>query len=118
MDDKNAGILFRAIFDNKSDIDILIPYIICIIFMLITIYYIIRINMTMSKSNWEKNKCLPKFMFVSGFIQKEPGLNVLGSTIKNFKKCIQDGLPFAKPNYKSANKKKHNKRKTLYGGKV
>jgi hypothetical protein len=86
-----------TIFDNKSDIDILIPYIICIIFILITIYYIIRINMTMSKSNWEKNKCLPKFMFVSGFIQKEPGLNVLGSTIKNFKQCIQDGLPFATP---------------------
>ena len=92
-----------TIFENKSDIDILIPYIICIIFIIITIYYIIRINMTMSKSNWEKNKCIPKFMFISGFIQKEKGLNLLGSTIKNFKQCIQDGLPFAKPSINTPN---------------
>ena len=32
-------------------------------------------------------------MFISGFIQKEKGLNLLGSTIKNFKQCIQDGMP-------------------------
>ena len=96
MDDTNVKIIL-TIFDNKSDIDILIPYIICIIFIIITIYYIIRINMTMSASNWEKNKCIPKFMFISGFIQKEKGLNLLGSTIKNFKQCIKDGLPKYKP---------------------
>jgi hypothetical protein len=27
---------------------------------------------------------------MSGFIQKEPGLNVLGSISKNFKQCIKD----------------------------
>jgi hypothetical protein len=91
MDKSNIKIL-STIFDNKSD-GIFTPYIICIIFIIITIYYIIRINMTMSKSNWEKNKCVPKFMFISGFIQKEKGLNLLGSTIKNFKQCIQDGMP-------------------------
>jgi len=60
--------------------------------MLITIYYIIRINLTLSKTNWEQNKCVPKYMFVSGFIKKEPGFNILGSIIKNFKDCIKVGM--------------------------
>ena len=78
--------------NTDSIIDIFIPYLICIIVMLITISYIIRIQLTMSKSNWEKNKCVPKYMFVSGFIKKEPGLHVIGSISKNFKQCIKDGI--------------------------
>jgi hypothetical protein len=91
MNEQNIKII-KTIFDNKSSIDIFIPYIICTIFIVITIYYIVRINLTLSKSNWEKNKCVPKYMFLSGFIQKEPGLNVLGSISKNFKQCIKDGM--------------------------
>ena len=91
MDPQNI-IQLNQILNNTSSIDILIPYVICIIFITITTYYIIRINLTLSKINWDKNKCVPKYMFVSGFIQKEPGLNILGSISKNFKQCIKDGL--------------------------
>ena len=91
----NQEIIYKqlnSIMNKKSSIEIFLPWLICIIFMFITIYYIIRINLTLSKSNWEQNKCVPKYMFVSGFIQKEPGFNILGSISKNFKDCIKDGM--------------------------
>ncbi len=91
----NQEIIYKqlnSIMNKKSSIEIFIPWIICIIFLLITIYYIIRINLTLSKTNWDKNKCVPKYMIVSGFIKKEPGFNILGSISKNFKDCIKDGI--------------------------
>jgi hypothetical protein len=97
MDPQNI-IQLKQILNNTSSIDIFIPYVICIIFITITTYYIIRINLTLSKIDWAKNKCVPKYMFVSGFIQKEPGLNILGSISKNFKQCIKDGLKIEKSN--------------------
>ena len=96
MNDENIKQM-KQILNNTSSIDVFIPYGICIIFIIIITYYIIRINLTISKVNWTKNKCVPKYMFVSGFIQKEPGLNILGSISKNFKQCIKAGMKIATP---------------------
>jgi hypothetical protein len=64
------------------------PIFIIIITVIITITYLIKISLNISKLEWEKNKCVPKYMFISGFIKKEENLGVLGSISKNFKDCI------------------------------
>jgi hypothetical protein len=78
--------------NNSSTMDIVLPYGIIFICIIMTIYYIININLLMTKTDWNKNKCVPKYMFISGFIKKEPGLNILGSINKNFKQCVKDTL--------------------------
>jgi hypothetical protein len=74
---------------QPSIIEIIVPFIIIFIVMCITITLMIQAELTASSLNWDKNKCVPKFMFVSGFIQKEKGLGILASTQKNFKNCVQ-----------------------------
>jgi hypothetical protein len=76
--------------NNSSTMDIVLPYGIIFICIIITTYYIININVLMTKTDWNKNKCVPKYMFISGFIKKEPGLNILGSINKNFKQCVKN----------------------------
>lgn len=72
-----------------SIIEIIIPFIIIFIVLCITLTLMLQIEITASSLNWEKNKCIPKYMFISGFIQKENDLGVLASTRKNFKDCVQ-----------------------------
>ena len=66
----------------------LIPVIIVFIVIIIVIYYLVLIDLNLSKNNWETNKCIPKYMFLSGFIQKEENEGVLGTIHKTFKKCV------------------------------
>jgi len=92
-----------------SIIEIILPFFIIFIVMCYTLSLFIQIDLTASSLNWEKNKCLPKYMFVSGFIQKEEGLGVLASTQKNFKNCVQEyvtNIPYADTNI---NKKRRGK---------
>ena len=72
-----------------SIVEIILPFLIIFIVMCIKLTLMIQIDLTTSSLNWDKNKCIPKYMFVSGFIQKEDGLGILASTQKNFKNCIQ-----------------------------
>ena len=72
-----------------SIIEIIIPFIIIFIVLCITLTLMLQIEISASSLNWEKNKCIPKYMFMSGFIQKEDGLGILASTQKNFKNCIR-----------------------------
>ena len=66
----------------------LIPIIIIFIVILIVIYYLVLIDLNLSKNNWETNKCIPKYMFLSGFIQKNENEGVLGTINTTFKKCV------------------------------
>jgi biopolymer transport protein ExbD len=89
--------LYSKLLDKLNDlyhpqlsiVEIILPFLIIFIVMCITVTYMIQIELSTSSLNWEKNKCLPKYMFVSGFIQKEDKLGVLASTQKNFKNCVQ-----------------------------
>ena len=92
-----------------SIIEIMLPFIIIFIVMCYTLSMMIQIDLTASSLNWDKNKCLPKYLFVSGFIQKEDGLGILASTQKNFKKCVQEyvtNIPYVDTNI---NKKRRGK---------
>jgi len=73
---------------TDSTLSFMLPIIICLTTGIITMYYLIKIEINASRVNWDKNKCLPKYMFISGFIQKEQNLGVLGSIDKNFKRCV------------------------------
>jgi hypothetical protein len=66
----------------------LLPILIIIIWLYNVISLLIKIQLNSSKINWAKNKCEPKYLFVSGLIQPEPGLGKIGSTRKNFKECV------------------------------
>ena len=48
-----------------SIIEIILPFFIIFIVMCYTLSMMIQIDLTASSLNWEKNKCLPKYMFVS-----------------------------------------------------
>ena len=66
----------------------LIPIIIISVWLYNVIGLLIQIDLNASKINWNTNKCDPKYLFVSGLIQKEPGLGKVGSTRKNFTNCV------------------------------
>jgi len=84
-------LLFKEIYKpDDSYFTVVMPIVICFITGIITIYYIIQIDIKASSIEWDKNKCLPKYMFVSGFIKKEENLGVLGSIDKNFKRCVNN----------------------------
>lgn len=81
--------LFKEIYKpSESIISFVLPILIVSITGIITIYYIINVELSLSRLDWNKNKCLPKYMFVSGFIKKEENLGILGSIDKNFKNCV------------------------------
>ena len=82
--------LHKLINPSLSMFDISLPFIIIFIVFCIVFGLIIKIDLSTSGLDWEKNKCIPKYMFISGFIKKEPGLGILASTSKNFKKCVTD----------------------------
>jgi hypothetical protein len=84
-----------------SIIEIIIPFIIIFIVLCITLTFMIQIELTASSLNWEKNKCIPKYMFLSGFIKKDDKLGILASTEKNFKECVKQyitpSIPYKEP---------------------
>ena len=96
-----------------SIFDKMLPFVIIFMVGCFTIVYMIKIDLSTSKLDWEKNKCIPKYLFVSGLSKKEKGLGVLASTHKNFKDCIRDYLnndklnPYVKPPEKEAKHHKH-----------
>ena len=83
--------------------------IIIILVMTITSLFM-KAQLGESKTNWTINKCVPKYMFVSGFIKKNPDSNELSSTYDNFKDCVNQyketkstGSPQEKVYFDSAN---------------
>jgi hypothetical protein len=90
MDLRNDTInLLKEIYKpDDSSFSFIMPILLFITTGVITMYYLIQIEINASRVNWDKNKCLPKYMFISGFIKKEQNLGVLGSIDKNFKRCV------------------------------
>lgn len=56
--------------------------------IIITILYSI-LYIKIDLNTWEKKKCLPKYLFISGFIKKNENKNSIQSTIQNFNDCIR-----------------------------
>ena len=89
MVDKDIIKQIYNIDNSESIYTYIIPIIIILVVFIFTIIYLIKINLSASKLNWQVNQCMPKYMFVSGFIQKEENEGALDSTYTNFKKCIK-----------------------------
>ena len=49
----------------------------------------IKAELLESRTSWSKNMCIPKYVFVSGFIKKKPNESALNATYDNFKTCIK-----------------------------
>lgn len=90
MEEQKFTLIKEIYKPSDSSITFMLPILICVVTGIITVYYIIQIELNSSKLDWSKNKCLPKYMFVSGFIKKEENLGVLGSIDKNFKRCVNN----------------------------
>ena len=84
--------LNKLINPPLSIVEKILPFIIIFVVFCIVITLMIQIDLSTSGLDWEKNKCIPKYMFISGFIKKEEGLGILASTRQNFKNCITDYL--------------------------
>jgi len=82
----------KTIYNNDNSEGLysyLIPFVIIFAVSIFTFIYLIKINLRGSALNWETTKCIPKYMFVSGFIQTEDDEGVLEGTYTNFKQCVK-----------------------------
>ena len=55
-------------------------------------YLYVKIELKVYRKNWRSLKCHPKYLYISGFIQKEGNLGVIDSTFYNYNDCIQQGV--------------------------
>jgi p-aminobenzoyl-glutamate transporter AbgT len=83
MTDKIIKIVKKIGNDTSSDYSLL-PWIIIIGSITIIIIYLVKIEVNMNGTNWEKNKCSSKYVFFSG-LMKSGGMK---ETLKNFNECI------------------------------
>ena len=65
-----------------------IPIGVIIMWLYYMFYYMIQIELSVLKK-MPKNNCSSKYLFVSGFIQKDYDESILASTKNNFKKCVK-----------------------------
>ena len=68
----------------------LIPIVIIVIWLYNVISLLIKIEINYTKTIWSQEKCNPKYLFISGLIQTEPGKSVIQTTKNNFKNCVID----------------------------
>lgn len=61
-------------------------------FVMLSIYLLIKIELTIFRKNWNDLKCHPKYLYISGFIQQEGNLGPIYSTFYNYNKCIEKGV--------------------------
>lgn len=64
----------------------LFPLIIIMCSLAIIIMYLIKIELNINGTNWEKNKCSSKYIFFSG-LMKNSG-NGMEQSLVNFNECI------------------------------
>ena len=82
--------ILKYIYAQKeSGLTFVLPFIILLIVIIFVIYYIIKINLSIANLEWDKNKCVPKYMFVSGFMDNNKDKGILEYTRRNFDKCIK-----------------------------
>jgi len=81
----------KTIYTPTDDyiLEYVLPFSIIIVFMLTITHLYMKAELGESRTKWEINKCIPKYMFVSGFIKKKSDENELSATYDNFKECVQ-----------------------------
>ncbi len=56
-------------------------------FMFIVFFFYVKNNITIDQKNWGLQKCNPKYLFYSGYIQKNGDSSAYDSTVDNFYEC-------------------------------
>lgn len=82
---KISNIYKNNFIENNSTSTLLIVIVAILIFFIV-IYYFIEINRNSILLDWNNNKCNPKYIFFSGFIQKD-NPNKLQYNYDNFLEC-------------------------------
>ena len=73
---------------QQSSGDYLFPLIIIIFSIVIIITYLIKIEVNINGTNWEKNKCSSKYVFFSGIMKNTGSGSGIEQTLTNFNECI------------------------------
>ena len=60
MEEQKFTLIKEIYKPSDSSITFMLPILICVVTGIITVYYIIQIELNSSKLDWSKNKCLPK----------------------------------------------------------
>jgi len=94
-------VTLKKIYNHEESflVDYALPSLFLLAFFVIILTNYIKANMYESKVDWSINKCVPKYMFVSGYIRKEPGKNALSAIYDNFASCVKQykNTPYVKP---------------------
>ena len=94
-------VILKQIYNHEESflVDYALPSLFLITFFIIIFIYYIKANLYESKVDWSVNKCVPKYMFVSGYINKDPGKNALSAIYDNFASCVKQykNTPYVQP---------------------
>ena len=55
----------------------------------VIVYLYLQNTFKYALTDWEYNKCIPKYMFISGFIKQDSNYGIFESTYRNFQNCVQ-----------------------------
>jgi hypothetical protein len=77
--------IVKRLGEDSSEYN-LFPLIIIMISIVIIIMYLIKIELNINGTNWEKNKCSSKYIFFSG-LMKNSG-DGMEQSLVNFNECI------------------------------
>lgn len=94
-------VTLKKIYNHEESflVDYALPSLFLIAFFIVIFTYYIKANLYESKVDWSVNKCIPKYMFVSGYIHKETGKNSLYSIYDTFASCVKQykNTPYVPP---------------------
>ena len=79
--------IVKTLAQESSDYN-LFPLIIIIFSIVIIITYLIKIEVNINGTNWEKNKCSSKYVFFSGLMKNTGSGSGIEQTLTNFNECI------------------------------
>lgn len=97
MDDiqkKIKNLYQKAGYMDKYGSDVWSSVIVCIIFIVLTVYFYYMNILQVVKSNWETERCNPLLIPFAGIINKPNNMTGLEYTAENFTDCINSFLKY------------------------
>ena len=97
MDDiqkKIANLYQKAGYMDKYGSDVWSSAIVCIIFIVLTVYFYYMNILQVVKSNWETERCNPLLIPFAGIINKPNNMSGLEYTAENFTDCVNSFLKY------------------------
>jgi hypothetical protein len=90
--DKINKLYSGANYMSKYGSDVWAAIVICILFLLLTNYYIFANTLEVIRSDWPNQRCSPLIMPFAGFINKPSNETNLEFTVTNFNDCVNTML--------------------------